>query len=160
MLDDLRVNFLHPVSRWASPFDLSVAGYAHTRWWEYVDWALGRLGVSFLVIANSDEEVARALVLERRIETQHALFEASRPTIEIDMFEVRRHLWGSGVGRGCVDLIRETYAAHQTVAFSLDADGFWESIGFSRKHRLDDEVGHSPLYVASPLLGRSSRPAE
>lgn len=142
---------LRPEDRYASPYDTSVPGYLHDTWWTDLDFALNDPKANLLVIADERGEVARALVLEHRIVTQFREFDGSIPTIEIDKFEVRRHLWKNGYGRDAVELIRRRWASFQTVAFSLDADHFWEGIGFKEKRRRDDASGYKTFFIAPSL---------
>lgn len=147
----LELHELQPEDRYRSPYARGVPGYLHDAWWTHLDFALDDPNAHFLVITDGEEEVARALVLEHRIATSFVDFDARVPTIEIDKFAVRQHLWLNGHGRSAVDLIRRRWASFQTVAFSLDADHFWRKIGFTERRRVDGGSGYKPFYVAPRL---------
>lgn len=145
MTERVAIVELHRVNE---AFDVSVPGYERD-WWSDLGWAMSAQP-KFLVAFVEDEEVARSVILEHKIQVPIADFDARHPTLEISRFEVRGDRRRRGIGRAAVATIREMWPQHQLVVFS-DQDGFWRRAGLMEHGRIGG-VGHEPsIFVAKPL---------
>lgn len=133
-----------------SPFPPGVAGFDDA-WWRSLDWAVRRPHVGYFQMICDKEEVARAVIIEDRLRSNYLDFDTTAPTVEVDKFEVRADRRGQGVGRRAVSLLRAQFPTQQFVAFSHQADAFWERVGFELKRRTDSGERHSPLYSIRAL---------
>lgn len=69
--------------------------------------------------------------------------------LEIQFIEVRMDRRGEGLGKQVIEAIVELFPSRRLVAFSMEADGFYERLGWSRHLNSDQEIADlaSPLYV-------------
>lgn len=134
----------------ASPFVASVLGF-DAGWWRDLDWATRTRGVSYFQVVTGGDEIARAVLVERRLSAPYAEFDSQLPTIEVDKFEVRADCRRRSVGRTGLGTLRERFPDRQVVAFSYGADRFWAKVGFELLRRADGDAFADPLFVARPL---------
>lgn len=74
----------------------------------------------------------------------------ARPMLEVQLIEVHQDFRCRGVGTMLVRRIQATFPDHQLMALS-EADGFWESLGWSRHRHCDDDgstQGYRTMYLA------------
>lgn len=103
------------------------------------------------VVEGGDIEVARfELDDDVWLENYLGVPPLRAPALEIQFVEVHSAHQRRGVRRQPVELLRYRYTDRVLVAFSEEADEFWEALGWSRHiHKDDDGIAppSRPLYV-------------
>lgn len=119
-----------------------------TRDWWHRTWDLGTR-YSLWSVHRAGEEVAR-LELDTEVYYDHytGVPELGPGILEIDFFEVSSRARGQGVGTATVDLLAQHFPERRLLAFSEEADRFWQSLGWARYDHPDGPSFYRPLFVA------------
>ncbi|WP_414172967.1 GCN5 family acetyltransferase [Clavibacter tessellarius] len=135
------------VSDYLSPFDQTVDGF-DDGWWERAG-SLRRSQEERFSFFEGDSEVARAEVAH---DWQFDALAYEKTPVNprspyVTFFEVRSDLYRAGVGRAAMALLVDHYKGSDLIAYSLNADWFWQAIGWRLIRRIDGYKFSSPLYV-------------
>lgn len=99
-----------------------------------------------------DQEVARTHVQDgSTVKREYAaLSQTDRDILEVVLFKVRAEWQGEGIGRAAVRQLQDLYRDAVLIAFSENADEFWNHIGWQRIPRRDKSASYRPLFVHWP----------
>ena len=130
------------------PFD-DTDGFT-THWWNRLQ-RTGSTDYVHLSVVDGDTEVARVeLDNGVHIDAYRNLPILVASPLEIQFIEVRASHRLRGLGRAVVELLAREHPDRTLLAFSEEADGFWDSLGWTRHiHEEDNEPDprHRPLYI-------------
>ena len=107
---------------------------------------------ALLAVIEDQVEVARIEMIERTWPGEYVGVTESPDFIKIQFLEVHDRHRNRGIGSETLRLLAKKYPRRRLLAFS-EADGFWESTGWSRHvHRKDDPAAprHQVLFIAPP----------
>lgn len=68
--------------------------------------------------------------------------------LQIQLLEVAAPARRNGIGRGAMNLVAERFPDKRLMAFSEEADAFWERLGWLRCDHPDGPTHHRPLFIA------------
>jgi hypothetical protein len=116
-------------------------------WWEDLAYGYKRNRNFFFSFFEDQIEVARAEIELKNDAGSHYGFRTpSNPCAVIHFFEVAEGRRRTGVGTQALSLLRSRFGFSPLVAYSEEADDFWDSLGWNR-HEYPDSAAYRPLYV-------------
>lgn len=132
-----------------SPFDAS-PDFTDS-WWNEVPYSYRDGGIEFLSFRDAETEVARVqLLLNRLPNPDYGVPRLAAEYVDLAFFEVAASRWRQDVGTRAVKAISARYRDLGLLAYSEDADGFWDEFGWQRFEHPEGTRSFRPLYVRSP----------
>lgn len=134
-----------------SPFDETVPGFADYWWIDAFSDRVDQHHRPYSFFDRSGQEVARALLRQQAgfVDLEDAGVALPTDSIAVDLIEVRadiRH-HQRGVGTEVVRTLERLHPADVMFAFSMEADAFWRSTGWTLAPRIEESRLFNPLYV-------------
>lgn len=127
------------------PFEENVQGF-FDRWW--VDGVINLYQCSFsnayetdfyfsVLLQENGDEVARIWLTERHINAEFENLILPEKIMEIYMFEVNEKYRRQGIGLQVINMLIQKYPSKTFLAFSEQADYFWEKTPLKHYSRAD-----------------------
>lgn len=133
-----------------SPFETSIE--FTDSWWDTVPSDYENGNVEFLLFRMDDLEVARAqILLNRRPNPDYGVFPVASAYIDLAFFEVASSHVRRGIGTLAVQALSNRYPHVGLLAYSEEADAFWNTLGWHRYEHPEGTLSFRPLYVRAPL---------
>lgn len=125
-----------------------------SRWWDEPRYLFD--DPWFVQVDLDGEEVAR-IELDESIETSHYadVPDLGSNPLELQFFEVAATHQRRGIGTAAVRALADQHPQRRLVAFSEEADEFWESLGWARYLHAETPHLYRPLFV-QPVTGQGS----
>lgn len=149
---DLKCVQVHPrhVMRrhFETPFEARDGFTQH--WWNAVPYQYDEGGIEYFSFTIDGEEVGRAQVLLGKSPgSMYLVPRVAGRYVEIAFFEVSLFHQKRDLGTRAIEALVSRYPDFGVLAYSEEADGFWDSLGWTRyEHSTSDRS--RPLYVLSP----------
>lgn len=142
-MDIFELKQLIQIKDYCSPFEHSTEGF-NDSWWhgyaEKLDSPLDEKHQYFQFLLNG-VEVGRADIIPFDLAEEFRVTNRSIQCWHITFFEIRKNYRGQGVGTQFTQMLSGTLSDHPIIAFSQDADLFWERVGWIKHDRYPNEDG-------------------
>lgn len=133
-----------------SPFEAKAPGFTDS-WWDRHTMSQERFEYEHFTFRLGGDEVVRVETKPRsRLSSSYVGLDTQRLFVEVLFFEVRDGFRKRGYGPEAVQWLTGHYATERLFAFSENADGFWQSVGWECHARTDGEgwPHYRPLFVS------------
>lgn len=123
-------------------------------WWSDVPYSYGSTGgIEFLSFRSAGVEVARAQILLNKVPgSDYRVPRLASEYMELSFFEVaaRYQRQGLGIGTRAVQSVIDRYPNVGLLAYSEEADEFWDTLGWRKFDHPRGMPSYRPLYVWFP----------
>lgn len=135
------------VEDYSPPFDHKIEGFNNSWWFDRCHKVADGDNTDYFKLLVDGAEVARAEITPWSLSNSYLRLSTKRNVYEIWFFEVREAYRDQGIGRRFAEMLADSYAPTEVIAFSKGADDFWSSIGWERCPRKDGDPHYRPLFV-------------
>jgi GNAT superfamily N-acetyltransferase len=137
---------VHPPHAHDSPFE-ECEGFT-AAWWAEVPFTYENGRIELLLFRSAGVEVARAQIeFDKAPGPMYDVPALAARYVELVFLEVSESHRRRGIGKRAVEAIMDRYPGVGLLAYSEEADVFWDMLGWQRFMHGEEPIRHRPLYV-------------